>query len=146
MDIWTHQTQFLGPIRAHNPNGISIGSAIFAQMAAECPYTLQWDAPFRLKIAASYGGCGPHLIHGSRDGTHPSPQPKRHLDRFSRFCRTYCCLTSFFPIVDTCLSCEDIARQSCAMVPRWRFLTTFCVLYFQRAACSKFQTCILNLH
>jgi len=26
----------------------------------------------------------------------------------------------FFAIVDTCLSCEDIARQSCAMVPRWR--------------------------
>ena len=25
-----------------------------------------------------------------------------------------------FPIVDMCLSCEDIARQSCAMVPRWR--------------------------
>ena len=37
--------------------------------------------------------------------------------------RTYCCLTSFFPIVDTCLSCEDIAQQSCAMVPRWQFLT-----------------------
>ena len=36
--------------------------------------------------------------------------------------RTYCCLTSFFPIVDTCLRCEDIARQSCAMVPRWRLL------------------------
>jgi len=26
------------------------------------------------------------------------------------------------PIVDICLSCEDIARQSCAMVRRWRFL------------------------
>ena len=39
--------------------------------------------------------------------------------------RTYCCLISFFPIVDTCLNCEDIARQSCAMVPRWRFLATF---------------------
>ena len=39
--------------------------------------------------------------------------------------RTYCCLTSFFPIVDTCLSCKDIARQSCSMVPRWRFLATF---------------------
>jgi len=26
----------------------------------------------------------------------------------------------FFPIVDRCLSCEDIARQICAMVPRWR--------------------------
>ena len=30
----------------------------------------------------------------------------------------YCCLTSFFPIVDACLSCEDIARRSCAMLPR----------------------------
>jgi len=29
------------------------------------------------------------------------------------------------PIVDTCLSCEDIARQSCGMVPRWRVLATF---------------------
>ena len=50
--------------------------------------------------------------------------------------RTYCCLTSFFPIVDTCLSCEDIARQSCAMVPRWRFLTTFasCICSEPRAA------------
>jgi len=26
---------------------------------------------------------------------------------------------------DMCLSCEDIARQSCVMVPRWRFLATF---------------------
>jgi len=29
-------------------------------------------------------------------------------------------LNSFFPIVDMCLSCEDIARQSCVMVPKWR--------------------------
>jgi len=49
----------------------------------------------------------------------------------------------FFPIVDTCLSCEDSARQSCAMLPKWRY---FCVLYFQRAACSTFQTCVLNSH
>jgi len=34
-------------------------------------------------------------------------------------------LDNFFPIVDTCLGCEDIARQSCAMVRRWRFLATF---------------------
>jgi len=33
--------------------------------------------------------------------------------------RRYQC---FFPIVDTCLSCEDTGRQSCAMVPKWRFL------------------------
>jgi len=57
--------------------------------------------------------------------------------------RRYCCLTSSFPTVDTCLSSEDIAQQSCAMVPKWRF---FCALYFQQAACSTFQTCILNSH
>jgi len=34
-------------------------------------------------------------------------------------------LKKFFSIVDTCLSCEDIAQQSCGMVPRWRFLATF---------------------
>ena len=34
-------------------------------------------------------------------------------------------LNMFFPIIDTCLSCKDIARQSCGMVPRWRFLATF---------------------
>jgi len=28
---------------------------------------------------------------------------------------------NFLPIVDICLSFEDTARQSCAMVPRWRF-------------------------
>ena len=39
--------------------------------------------------------------------------------------RRYCCLTNFFPIVDTCLSCADIAQQSCVMVPRCRFLATF---------------------
>ena len=61
--------------------------------------------------------------------------------------RRYCCLTSFFRLsIHACLICEDIARQTCAMVPRWRFLATFCVLYLQRAACSTFQTCILNSH
>ena len=49
-----------GPdVRLHNPNGISIGSVVFALMTAECTYTLQWDAPSPLKIAASHGGSGP---------------------------------------------------------------------------------------
>jgi len=26
------------------------------------------------------------------------------------------------------------------------FLLNFCVLYFQQATCSTFQTCIINLH
>jgi len=29
------------------------------------------------------------------------------------------------PIVDACLSCEYIARQSCAMVPKWRIFGHF---------------------
>ena len=30
--------------------------------------------------------------------------------------------------------------------PDGKFLAIFCILYFPRAACSTFQTCILNLH
>ena len=29
-----------------------------------------------------------------------------------------------FPIVDTCLSSEDISGQSCTMVPKWRFFAS----------------------
>jgi len=80
----------------------------------------------------NFQGC-PKLANRSQ------PLPKftilwAHVEEVSMF-------NNFFPIVDTCLSCEDTARQSCAMVPKWRF---FCILYFQRAACSTFQTCILN--
>ena len=48
-------TCFLGPTRVHIPNGILIGSAIFAQLTAEGPYTLQWAAHFPLKIAHVHG-------------------------------------------------------------------------------------------
>jgi len=34
-------------------------------------------------------------------------------------------LNNFFPVVDTCLTCEDVARQSCGMVPRWRLFGDF---------------------
>ena len=50
---------FLGLIRAHNPNGILIVSAVFAQMTADCPYTLQWNAPFPSKLPLSMGRSGP---------------------------------------------------------------------------------------
>ena len=39
--IWTshvtHDALKFGPMPAHNRNGTSIGSAVFAQMTAECP-------------------------------------------------------------------------------------------------------------
>jgi len=44
--IWTPSILwFLGPIQTHNPNGISIGSAVFTHTTVECPYTLRWNAP-----------------------------------------------------------------------------------------------------
>jgi len=49
----------LGPIRAHNPNGVSIGS-VFTQLTAQGAYSLQWAAlppqncPFPWGIWTSY--------------------------------------------------------------------------------------------
>jgi len=34
-------------------------------------------------------------------------------------------LNKLFSIVDTCLNCKDIARQICAMVPRWQIFDDF---------------------
>ena len=45
----------------------------------------------------------------------------------------------FFPIVDMCLSCEDRARQSCAVVPRWRFLATFASCIFSEPHAALFR-------
>ena len=47
--------------------------------------------------------------------------------------RRYGCLTRFFPIVDTCVSSEDTGRQSCAMVPKWRFFAS-CIFIEPRTA------------
>jgi len=52
------------------------------------------------------------------------------VGRSSPYCkdiwRRYCGLTSFFPILDTCLSCEDIVRLlSCAMGLTWWFFASF---------------------
>jgi len=47
--------------------------------------------------------------------------------------RRYCC---FFPIVNACLSCEDIARQSCGMVQRWRHFDDFLRAVFS-ASCMQ---------
>ena len=39
--------------------------------------------------------------------------------------RDIAALTSYFPIVNTCLSCEDTAWQSCTMLRRWRLFGDF---------------------
>jgi len=55
----------------------------------------------------------------------------------------------FFPIVDTCLSSEDIAQQSCAMVPTQRIFGQFLGPAFPAhhvQHISDLQSCILNSH
>jgi len=80
-----------GPSRVLISNGVSIGSAVFAQLTANSRYALQRavPSPSPFKIAHSHGGSGSHIIHGF--WAHPSPQPKWHLDRFNRLCRAHYC-------------------------------------------------------
>jgi len=84
-DLSTHLIQlwFLGPTRVLNPNGSSIGSAVFAQLTADCPHTLQWATRPPSKFPFSRGDLNTHLIHGSLGP--PEFSTQTHLDRFSRF-------------------------------------------------------------
>jgi len=56
--------------------------------------------------------------------------------------RRYCCVTSLFPIADTCFSCKDIAGRICAMVRRWRFWAIFLHPVFSSSRVHR----ILDLH
>jgi len=53
----------------------------------------------------------------------------------------YCCLRGF-SIVDTWLACEDIAQQSCALVPRWRIFGDFLSPAFPASRVQQ----VSNLH
>ena len=70
------------------------------------------------------------------------------VGRSSPYCEDiWRCLTTFFPIVDTCLSCKDTARQSCVTVPRWRIFGDFfasCIFSEPRAAHFRPAFCIDN--
>ena len=50
-------------------------------------YTLQWAAPSPPTLPIPIGDLDLHLTLVPR--THPSPQPKGHLDRFSHFCKAH---------------------------------------------------------
>jgi len=71
-------TWFLGSNRFSIPNGILIGSTVFAWLTTERPYTLQW-ARLSSKIAPSHGGSGTHLIHDSLGTSKPITQTASQL-------------------------------------------------------------------
>jgi len=62
-------------------------------------------------------------------GVPQTHEPIAASGRSSHYCediwRRYCCLTSFFPIDDTYLSCGVMARQSSATARRWRIFGDF---------------------
>jgi len=62
-------------------------------------------------------------VHQTNEGISGASGPKftilcEHVEEILLF-------NTIFPIVDTCFSYEDTARQSCEMVPRWRIFGGF---------------------
>jgi len=102
--------------------------AVFAQVATDCPSTLQWAPIYALprrETSWNLVGC-PKLTKRSQDASRLKFTILwGHVEEISR-------LNKFFPIVDTCHSWEYIARQSCAMVPRWGFFAS-CIFSELRA-------------
>jgi len=72
------------------------------------------------------------------------------MDWSSPYCkdmwRRYCCLTTFFQLSIHVLVAKTQRDKLVWWYPDGEFLAILCILYFQRAAYSIFQTCILNLH
>jgi len=87
---WRHLVNTIEPVlpsvhQSPQPKW-QIGSAVFAQLAAQC-HRACWACPSPLKIVSSHGGSVPHLIRGSLG--HPTQHHKRRLDQFSRFCTAH---------------------------------------------------------
>jgi len=80
-------TCFLGLTRVHDPNSISIGSATFAQLTAYGRRPCS-GMSFPLKIAHWHEAIWTPSNTWFLNWAHLISHPKRHLDRFSCFCRT----------------------------------------------------------
>jgi len=77
---------FLRPTRVHNANGKLIGSAVFAQLMAEC-HRVQWRQLT-------------NTIQLVLPSAHLSPQPKWQIDRFSHFCTAHSRKCPYFTMGD----------------------------------------------
>jgi len=60
--------------------------------------------------------------------------------------RRYCCLIIFCPIVDNALVAKIQPNELVQGCPDGESLAIFCILHFQWATRSTFQTCTLNSH
>jgi len=81
---------------------LNIGGALYStlQSLADAHYYMPCSNTAKTRNQLKFGGV-------------PQTNETISVGRSSPYCgdiwRTYCCLTSFFQIIDTCLSWEDIA-------------------------------------
>jgi len=84
-----YNTWFLGSSQLSFPNGILIGSAVFAHLTAECPYTLQLAIPSPSKLPPPVVGSG---YPSNTRFLGPSESSAQTAFRaVSRFCRAHYC-------------------------------------------------------
>jgi len=79
---------FLRPISVHNPNGKSVGSAIFVQLMAERRQA-HWHHLPNVDWTCAHWHHLQNTIELVLPSAHLSPQPKWQIDLFSRFCTAH---------------------------------------------------------
>ena len=85
LPVWAHWRHLANTtelkLPSVNPSPQSRSAVLSQLTSAVHVFTTGSSSP---EISLCRGDLDPYLIHGSQ-GSHPSPQPKRHLDRFSHF-------------------------------------------------------------
>jgi len=81
-------TCFFGPTRVYVPNGISICSAIFAQLMADSPCIYNGPSPSAWKLPLCMEETG---LPSNTWFLEPTPQPKRHLYQLIGLYRAHDC-------------------------------------------------------
>jgi len=79
-------TWFLGPTRVFIQNGMSIDSAVFCTAHRRVSHYFQMRRYVPQKLPLPLERSGPPANTWHIYGLYLSDPPKRHLDRFSRFC------------------------------------------------------------
>jgi len=74
------------------------------------------------------------------------PLVGRSLPYYEDMWRRYRRLTSLTSFFSDCRYMSQLRRYSLTELSDGAKMAIFCVLYFQRATCSTFHTCILNSH
>ena len=119
----------LRPTRVHNPNGKSIGSAVFARLTAESAYTLQ-RAPLSTRIAPFYGGPRPHLTHYSLGLCEPKTQTAPRSDRIGS--AVFAQMTTDCPYI-----VQWFARFPLNIAPSYGGIWTSCNTWSQSQAAER---------